>query len=101
MVSNRESESTTTRSLPILISLVGLLIAFLPPIYLPSYTGPAGLAFLMIEISGVITGLGVFSIGVYSYRTGNRRPAKATGLAIIGLVIMGITGGFIAILVVL
>ncbi|WP_373189280.1 hypothetical protein [Halolamina sp.] len=95
MESHRQSKSTPSKGLPFLVSLLGLLIAVLPLIYLPTSSGPVAFAILMMKAIGVIIGLGVVGVGLYSYRTGNPQPAMATGLAVIGLLIVGIIGGLI------
>lgn len=79
----------------LLVSLLGLLVAVLPLMYLPGSSGPVAFAVLVMKAIGVVVGLGVVGVGLYSYRTGNPRPAMATGSAVVGLVAVGSIGGFV------
>lgn len=95
MESHSQPKSIPLKGLPFLVSLLGLLIAVLPLVYLPTSSGPVAFAILMMKAIGVLVGLGVVGVGLYSYRTGNSQPAMATGLAVIGLVVVGVIGGLI------
>lgn len=95
MESDRKIEPVFSRGLPALVALLGLLVAVLPLLYLPSSSGPVAFAVLVMKAIGVVVGLGVIGVGLYSYRTGNPQPAMATGSAVVGLVVVGIVGGFV------
>ncbi|WP_336345082.1 hypothetical protein [Halalkalicoccus ordinarius] len=81
--------------LPFLVSALGVLVAVLPVAYLPSSSG--ALAFVMLVAKGiaVTTGLGVVVVGLYSYRTGDSRPAAVAGSVVGGLVVVGVVGGLV------
>lgn len=81
--------------LALLVSALGLLVAVLPIVYLPSSSGGVGFAVLVMKGIGVAVGLAVVGVGLYSYRTGNLRPAVATGSTVVGLVVVGAIGGFV------
>ncbi len=79
----------------LLVSALGILIVILPLIYLPSPGGALAFPVLIMKGTGIVVGLGVVSIGLHSYRTGDPRPAVATGLTVIGLVTTGVLGGLV------
>lgn len=81
--------------LPLLVSALGVLVAVLPVAYLPSSSG--ALAFVMLVAKGisVTTGLGVVCVGLYSYRTGDPRPAAVAGSMVVGLIVVGVVGGLV------
>lgn len=79
----------------ILVVILGVLVAVLPLMFLPKSSGPVAFAVrLMQGIAGVV-GLCVIGAGFYSYRTGNLRPGVATGLTVIGLILVGALGGIV------
>lgn len=81
--------------LPLLVSALGVLVAVLPVAYLPSSSGALVFVVLVAKGIGVTTGLGVICVGLYSYRTGDPRPAAATGLMVVGLIGVGVIGGLV------
>lgn len=91
----RGSSSIPPTSLGLFIVVLGVLIVVLPLVFFPTSSGPVGFAVLMIKGIAIVIGLGVSVAGFYSYRTEKPRPAVATGLIVIGLVIVGLIGGWI------
>ena len=83
------------RALPVVV--LGILIAIIPFILAPSpgEGGPMTFVVRLLQAIAVLVGLGVVTTGVYSYRTGNLRPAVAAATTIIGLLIVGVVGGFV------
>ena len=83
------------RALPVV--LLGILIAIVPLILAPSPGGGGPITFVvrLMQAIAVLVSLGVVATGVYSYRTGNLRPAVAAATTIIGLLIVGVVGGLI------
>ena len=95
MASHRESQTSPSNRVPLLVSFLGLLIVILPLIYLPSSSGALAFPVLIMKFLGIVVGVGVASTGLDSYRTGNLQPAMVTGSAVIGLLSVGIIGGLI------
>lgn len=95
MVSHRESPTIPSELVPLLVLCLGVLIAILPLIFLPSSSGALIFPVLIMKFLGVMVGVSVAGTGLYSYRTGNHQTAMITGLSVIGLLIVGIIGGFI------
>ena len=83
------------RALPVV--LLGTLIAIVPLILVPSPGdgGPITFGVRLLQAIAVLVGLGVGTTGVYSYRSGNLRPAVAAAMTIIGLLIVGVVGGLV------
>lgn len=77
------------------IVVLGLALAVLPLVLLPESSGPVAFALTMMQGIAIVVGLGVGTIGLYSYRTGNLRPALATGLSVIGLGVVGAVGAYV------
>lgn len=95
MSSRTESRTASLDQIPILVSLLGLLIAVLPLLLLPSSSGALLFPVLIMKFLGVVVGVGVAGTGFYSHRTGNLRPALFTGSAVVGLLVVGIVGGLV------
>lgn len=95
MAPHRESHSIPFVFVPLLVVLLGVFIGILPLIFLPSSSGALVFPVLIMKSLGVMVGVGVAGTGLYSYRSGNPQPAMVTGSAVIGLLIVGIIGGFI------
>lgn len=81
--------------LPLLVSALGVLVAVLPVASLPSSSGALAFVMVLAKGIGVTTGLGVVCVGLYSYRTGDPRPATAAGSVVVGLVVVGVVGGLV------
>lgn len=83
------------RALPVVV--LGLLVSIVPVLLVPSpgSGGPITFAVRLMQAIAVLAGLGVVATGIYSYWTGNLRPAVTTGATVIGLVLVGVVGGFV------
>lgn len=82
----------------LLAVVVGVLVIVLPIVYLGPGgfgIGPIGFAVLMMEVVMGIVGLAILGTGIYSYRTGNPRPAIAAVTIICSLTIVGGIGAYI------
>ena len=86
------------RALPVVVlGIFIVLIAVIPFLLIPSPGGGGPITFAVRFMQGIaaLVGLGVTATGIYSYRTGNLRPAMAVGITIVGLVIVGAVGGLV------
>lgn len=81
--------------IPLAVIVLGILVAVLPLLFLPESSGPVAFAIRLMQGIAVLVGVGVVGTGFYSYRTGNPRPAVATALTILGLVLVGAIGGLV------
>lgn len=88
-------ENSLLNQLPLLVSGLGILVAVLPVVLLPSSSGAVAFVVLVTKGIGVTAGLGVVGVGLYSSRTGDHRPAAATGLVVIASVVVGVIGGLV------
>lgn len=88
------SQSSDNR-ISLAVVALGILVAVLPLLLLPESSGPVAFAIKLMQAIAVIVGLGVVGAGFYSYRTENLRPAVATGLIVIGLLLLGALGGIV------
>ena len=87
--------SDSSNRLPFIVSALGVLIALVPVISLPSSSGAVAFAVLAIKGIGILVGLGVVGVGIHSYHTGDRRLAAVTGVTVLGLFVVGVVGGLI------
>lgn len=95
---NRTRPATPTgdrRALP--VSVLGLLAAIAPIILfpVPGDGGPITFGVRLVQAIAGVVGLGVAVTGVYSYRTGDLRPAIAATATIVGLAIVGAVGSYV------
>lgn len=73
---------------------LGVAVVVAPLVLVPSPgSGPIGFAVRSMQAIVAAVGLGVAATGVYSYRTGDPRPAVAAGTSIIALTVVGTIGG--------
>lgn len=81
----------------LLVVVFGILVATIPFVLVPpsSPGDPVAFAVLLVQVIVAVVGLGVAATGVYSYRTGDLRPAIAATTTIVGLVIVGAVGGLV------
>lgn len=96
-MARRASRSRGERS-GVLAAALGVVVAVLPVVYLgPGGVGggPVGFAVLAMEVVAGAAGLGVVGAGVYSYRTGNSRPAVTAVALVSGLVVVGGIGAYV------
>lgn len=83
------------RALPVIA--LGMLVVFVPFIIspFPGSGGPITVAIRVIQAIASVVGLGLVAVGLYSYRTGNLRPAGVAVTPVVGVLIVGIAGGVI------
>lgn len=83
------------RAIPVIV--LGIFVALLPFLFLPSPGDGGPITFVVRLMQGIalLAGIGVIYSGYYSYRTRNLRPAIAVGSSIIGLVVVGAVGGYV------
>ncbi|WP_265111847.1 hypothetical protein [Halosolutus halophilus] len=83
------------RALPVVV--MGILVAIAPFLLIPSPGdgGPITFAVRLMQVIAAVLGLAVAVTGIYSYRTGNLRPAMVTATTIFGLTIVGVVGGLV------
>jgi peptidoglycan/LPS O-acetylase OafA/YrhL len=81
--------------IPLGVVGLGMLVAVLPLLLLPDSSGPVAFALGLMQSIAVLVGASVVGAGLYSYRTGNCRPAAAAALAVLGLGLVGALGGFV------
>ncbi|AQL43522.1 hypothetical protein BV210_12820 [Halorientalis sp. IM1011] len=87
----RFSKSTSRRFWGLLAVVVGTLVIVLPIHFLGLAffeSGPIAAFVIMVEVILGLVGLGIIGAGVYSYRTGNQRPAIAAIAMICSLTIV-------------
>lgn len=83
------------RALPVVV--LGILVAFVPFLLVPSpgSGGPITFAVRFMQTIAALVGVGVVGSGIYSYRTGNLRPAATAGSTVVGLILVGGIGGIV------
>lgn len=83
------------RALPVVV--LGILVASVPFLLVPSpgSGGPITFAVRLVQTIAALVGVGVVASGIYSYRTGNLRPAATAGSTVVGLILVGGTGGIV------
>lgn len=89
------AEDVLPDRLPLLVSALGVLVVVFPVAYLPSSSGAVAVVVLAAKGIGVAAGLAVVGVGLYSYRTGDHRPAAVAGSVVVGLVVVGAIGGLV------
>lgn len=87
-------QSADTR-IPLAVIALGILVAVLPLFLLPESSGPVAFAISVLQGLAVLAGFGVVGAGLYSYRTGNPRPAVATALTLLGFALIGAVGALV------
>ena len=78
----------------LLVVALGVAVVVAPLVLRPSPgSGPIGFAVRSMQAIVAVVGLGVAATGVYSYRTGDPRPAVAAGTSIVALTVVGTIRG--------
>jgi hypothetical protein len=70
--------------LPLVVVVLGILVG-VPLLFLPGASGSVAFGTRLMQAIAVV-GVGVVGAVLYSSRTGDVRPAVATGLTLIGLI---------------